>query len=95
MPPGTLASNLRATRLQAKLTREKLAVAADVSVASIARMESGEHTPTMSVLTRVAEALGTSAFALLDPVSCLCDDPQPNGIGECQRCYRLVPKAAS
>ena len=47
------------------MTIEGLAFAAGVSVRTVSRVESGEHTPSLDTLSSVATALGTTAAALL------------------------------
>lgn len=38
----------------------------------------------------------SDVYALLpDPVVCECADPDPDAVGECASCHRLVPRAAS
>jgi transcriptional regulator with XRE-family HTH domain len=46
-------------------TRERLAVASGTSVATLARIENQGHTPTLTVLERIAHQLDTTAAELL------------------------------
>jgi transcriptional regulator with XRE-family HTH domain len=55
-----LAANLRRLRERRQLTQQDLAVRSGVPRPTLAHLESGEANPTLSVLVRVAEALGTS-----------------------------------
>jgi transcriptional regulator with XRE-family HTH domain len=61
----TLAENLRRLREGADLTREVLAVRAGVTSSTVARIERGGYLPRLTTLSRIADALGTSASALL------------------------------
>ncbi len=61
-------ARLRDLRNHAGLTREKLAVAAGMSMTSIAHHEQGERIPGLNAAARLAEALGITVDALLgDP----------------------------
>lgn len=48
---------LRAARLQANLTQEKVALAAEIDRPSIVRIEQGRQSPTLDTLIRIAAAL--------------------------------------
>jgi DNA-binding XRE family transcriptional regulator len=54
-----LASELIAARTKAKLTQNQLAQKMKTSQSAIARLESGESNPSISLLKRYAEAKGT------------------------------------
>ncbi len=60
-----LAANLRRLRERRKLTQQELAERSGVPRPTLAHLESGEANPTLSVLVRVAEALGTSIEDLI------------------------------
>lgn len=62
---ANLAANLRRLRLQAGLTQEQLASAADVGGRHIQRIEAGEANVTLGSLARLATALGTSILQLV------------------------------
>jgi XRE family transcriptional regulator, regulator of sulfur utilization len=63
-----LAANLRRLRERRKLTQQDLAERSGVPRPTLAHLESGEANPTLSVLVRVAEALGTSIEELIGRV---------------------------
>jgi len=60
-----LAANLRRLRERNRLTQQDLAVRSGVPRPTLAHLESGEANPTLSVLVKVAEALGTSIEELI------------------------------
>ncbi len=55
---GTLASDIRAARIEAELTQTEFAARVGTSQPRIARIESGRVLPNLDMLTRVGEALG-------------------------------------
>lgn len=61
----TLPAVIRARRKQVGLTIEALAFASKVSVATVQRLETGKHDPTLTTLGRIAEQLDTTSEALL------------------------------
>jgi transcriptional regulator with XRE-family HTH domain len=63
-----LAANLRRLRERRKLTQQDLAERSGVPRPTLAHLESGDANPTLSVLVRVAEALGTSIEELIGRV---------------------------
>src|SRR3954469_18875898 len=63
-----LAANLRRLRERRKLTQQDLAERSGVPRPTLAHLESGEANPTLSVLVRVAEGLGTSIEELVGRV---------------------------
>src|SRR3954471_9271288 len=63
-----LAANLRRLRERRKLTQQDLAERSGVPRPTLAHLESGEANPTLSVMVRVAEALGTSIEELIGRV---------------------------
>ena len=60
----TLAQHIKAARLAAGLSQEKVAEAMDVSRQAVAKWESGRSAPSTANLIRLAEILGTSVDAL-------------------------------
>ena len=65
--PEHLAANLRQLRKGRRLTQQQLADKAGIPRATWSNLESGGANPTLSVLTRVAEALAVSIEELLAP----------------------------
>lgn len=63
--PAPLGPRLRALRERAGLTVEALAEAASVSKGYLSRLENGLKTPSIAVLLRLADALGTGVAELL------------------------------
>jgi len=63
-----LAANLRRLRERRKLTQQELAERSGVPRPTLAHLESGDANPTLSVMVRVAEALGTSIEELIGRV---------------------------
>jgi transcriptional regulator with XRE-family HTH domain len=63
-----LAANLRRLRERRQLTQQDLAERSGVPRPTLAHLESGDANPTLSVLVRVAEALGTSIEELIGRV---------------------------
>lgn len=57
-PEFKLASSMIKARLAQKLTQEQLAKRAGVTQNTIARLESGTNNPTITTVSRVANALG-------------------------------------
>jgi transcriptional regulator with XRE-family HTH domain len=63
-----LSANIKARREALKISQEKLADLADISVQMVKRIE-GRHTwVSDAMLEKLADALGVSAFQLLVPV---------------------------
>ena len=60
-----VAQNLRAMRLQKKLSQESLAQKAGLSVSYISMLERGQRSPPLDTLEALAKALGVSPIALL------------------------------
>ena len=54
-----VAHNLRKLRVKSGLSQENLAVDADIDRTYVSRMERGLENPTVGLLERLAEALGT------------------------------------
>lgn len=57
-PEYQLAKSMIEARLAKKLTQQELAKKAGVTQTTIARLESGTNNPTITTVTRVANALG-------------------------------------
>jgi transcriptional regulator with XRE-family HTH domain len=49
---------IRAARLHANLTQERLALAAEIDRPSVVRIERGQQSPTLDTLIRIAEVIG-------------------------------------
>lgn len=58
-------SPLRDARERRGLTREQLAVRAEISTSTIARIELNDHLPGAAALARLADVLGVSVHDLL------------------------------
>ena len=56
---------LRQIRTRRKMTQEALAIKADVSRAYLSRLEMGRHDPPLSLLRRLAKALGVKVGELV------------------------------
>jgi transcriptional regulator with XRE-family HTH domain len=61
-----MATRLRALRARRKLSQRGLAEVSGVSREYIARIELGQHDPTVSTLVKLAKALGVKPGRLLD-----------------------------
>lgn len=57
---------LKGLRLRRRLTQQKLAEAAGLSVAQVSRIEQGIHTPRFSTLDKLADALRVDVDDLID-----------------------------
>jgi transcriptional regulator with XRE-family HTH domain len=57
--------NLRAARMQKKLSQEALAAKAGVSVSYVSMLERGERNPPLDTLEALANALGVAPLSLL------------------------------
>lgn len=62
----SLGENLKNTRLKRGFTQEELANAVDVSRVNLAYYEIGTKTPSVAVLTEIANTLNCSIDGLLD-----------------------------
>lgn len=62
----TLARRMKERRKILGLSQEALAERSDISSNFIARMETGERTPSITTLVKLANALGASVSDLLD-----------------------------
>lgn len=62
---NNFATNLRVERARKKITQERLAEMADITPEYLARIEAGKYNPTLVVVAKLAEALGTSLDKLI------------------------------
>lgn len=53
-----MGETIRAARLRASLTQEKVALAAEIDRPSVVRIEAGQQAPTLDTLIRLARAIG-------------------------------------
>ena len=63
--------NIKAARKAARLTQEQAAERIGISMLHFGRIERGEREPSIQLLTRIADALNTSIYALLH--DCILD----------------------
>jgi transcriptional regulator with XRE-family HTH domain len=61
-----MVANLKGLRKRRDLTQEHLAQKAGISRTYLARIELGQHDPTLSVLEKLARALGVPVTKLLE-----------------------------
>ena len=61
-----LATNIKTARRSAKLSQHKLALRCSTTVRTVCRWESGESTPELSTLRRIAAALGVTLSSLVE-----------------------------
>ena len=61
-------ANVRRLRQKARLTQEQLAFAAEIDLTYVGGIERGIRNPSVVVLARIAEALGTEPAELLRPL---------------------------
>lgn len=57
---------IRGLRIRRRLTQQKLAMAAGLSLTQVSRIETGVHRPRFSTLEALAGALGVDADDLID-----------------------------
>ncbi len=57
--------NVRKLRQQKKLTQEKLAFEAEIDLTYVGGIERGKRNPSLLVMARIADSLGTSLQKLL------------------------------
>jgi transcriptional regulator with XRE-family HTH domain len=62
---GSFGRNLRAARVGAGLSQERLSALSSLHRTEISLLERGERDPKLSTILRLAEALGVPATALL------------------------------
>ena len=63
-------NNVYELRKQCKISQEKLAHDLDISRRSISKIENGHYIPSIPVLKRIAEGLGTSRTRTGNPHLC-------------------------
>ena len=56
---------IRAARIDANLTQERVALAAEVDRPSVVRIEQGQQSPTLDTLIRLADAIGVPLSELV------------------------------
>jgi transcriptional regulator with XRE-family HTH domain len=61
-----LGMNVQALRAKRAMTQEVLAKKAGISRGYLARVETGRHEPTLTMLRKLAKALGVPVTALLE-----------------------------
>lgn len=67
-PHRALGARVRELRLRAGMSRETLSTKAAIRATNLARIESGESSPRLDILARLAGALGTSVADLVRDV---------------------------
>jgi transcriptional regulator with XRE-family HTH domain len=65
---GIVGMNVRRFRQRAQMTQEQLAFAAEIDLTYVGGIERGKRNPSVLVLVRIAEALGTEPAELLKAV---------------------------
>lgn len=66
MKTSSIASKIKKARLEMELSQEKLAIKADITYATLSKIESGKVTnPTVTTLKKIADALNLSVDYLL------------------------------
>ena len=65
-PIERMAQRLKAVRAERGLTQQQLATRAGISGGYYARLERGEQDPTLSVIEKLAKALGVKVGRLLE-----------------------------
>lgn len=65
-PADQIGMRVKHYRERRKLTQERLAERAGISRTYLARLETGKHDPTASVLEKLAKALGVKIARLLE-----------------------------
>lgn len=75
---GELAERIEKLRKVRDYGQEEFAKAAGVALATVARLERGNVSPTLDTVVSVAHALGLSAAALLDKLPAWKEKPVKN-----------------
>ncbi len=65
---SVVGANVRRIRLERGLTQEKLAFDADLDLTYVGGIERGKRNPSLLVLARLAQALGSTPAELVTPV---------------------------
>jgi transcriptional regulator with XRE-family HTH domain len=73
----TVRQRIRELRRERGLTQEELCERAGISVDAISRIESGNRTPSLVTIERIADALGVSPAALFEGAPPAPARPQP------------------
>lgn len=83
--------NVRTLRLMADMTQTAVAQAADIAPAYVCQIEAGERRPSLKLLVRLADALGTEPHVLLrpDPAGEWTISEVRAALGRCQKVLRL------
>lgn len=58
--------NIKAKRKSQKISQHQLAEMCDVTRETISRIENGKHSPTITILYRIADALDVPIYELLE-----------------------------
>ncbi|MFN3649325.1 MAG: helix-turn-helix domain-containing protein [Armatimonadota bacterium] len=74
-PEAAFGQVLRELRQNAGLSQEKLAEAIDCTRPYISYLENGQYSATISMVFRLADALGLSAAELITRAEALADEP--------------------
>lgn len=90
MATSPLGTRLRDAREGRGWSRAVLAGESGTSEPAIARTELYGNSPRLATLVAWADALGVSVSDLVDhqPPVCTCQEPDLDGLGECQTCHR-------
>ena len=64
--PSIVGKNVRKFRLSRGLTQEQLAFASEIDLTYLGGIERGSRNPTITVLGRIADALGTPLADLIE-----------------------------
>jgi transcriptional regulator with XRE-family HTH domain len=67
-PLPQFGANLRAARLQQKLSQERLAHLCGLNMTHVARIERGEREPGVRTVSKLTRGLGISASVLFDGI---------------------------
>jgi transcriptional regulator with XRE-family HTH domain len=65
-PPKKLTMTLRRLRTKRGLSQQRLAERSGLSREYVARLETGQHNPSLATLQKLAKALGVPVTALLE-----------------------------
>jgi transcriptional regulator with XRE-family HTH domain len=67
MTRSNLAKTIKACRVKADISQGKLAAKADIDLRYYQRIEAGENEPSLTILFKIAKALGVSYQEILGP----------------------------
>ena len=65
---------IHSLRIERGLTQEALALAANVATSNVSRIETGQRSPSIALLERLADALGTPVSAIYAAAEGMSDD---------------------